>query len=373
MPAGRWPDCASSPSPWLWVLSSSLEPAVAPLGTEVPSPRTERNADVPSPRAEEEIAKSWPRFRGPGGLGISAYANVPETWDGKSGKGIVWKTPVPLPGNNSPVVWGSRVFLSGADQRRREVYCFDADGGKLLWRQAVPGTPAEHGPAAEGEGITRATRPRPRPRTAAASSPSSPTATWPPSTSPANWPGRRAWGCPRTATVTPPRCLTYKNVLLVQFDQGSSRAPKSRLLALDSATGRLVWQVARPVPNSWSTPIVVDVAGRKQIITAADPWVIAYDAADGNGNLAGEVLEDRRWPLAHLRRRPRLRGQRQQRAGGHPRRRPRRRDRHGRPLDRRGRPARYLQPLGHHGFRLPAHLVRHADLLRRGEGRRALG
>ena len=39
---------------------------------------------------------------------------------------------------NSPIVWNNRVFLSGADEKQREVYCFDADSGKLLWRKAVP-------------------------------------------------------------------------------------------------------------------------------------------------------------------------------------------------------------------------------------------
>ncbi|MDP6380982.1 MAG: hypothetical protein QF662_06525, partial [Phycisphaerae bacterium] len=54
--------------------------------------------------SEEEISRNWPRFRGPGGLGVSAYTNIPTEWDGKTGKGILWKTPVPLPGKNSPVL-----------------------------------------------------------------------------------------------------------------------------------------------------------------------------------------------------------------------------------------------------------------------------
>ena len=33
------------------------------------------------PPSDEDIAKAWPRFRGPGGLGISAYTNVPDAWD----------------------------------------------------------------------------------------------------------------------------------------------------------------------------------------------------------------------------------------------------------------------------------------------------
>ena len=109
------------------------------------------SAAADTPPSEEEMAKMWPRFRGPGGLGISAYTNVPTKWDGKSGEGIVWKTAVPLPGNSSPVVWGQRVFLSGADETHREVFCFDVQSGTLVWHTVVPGTPQSTAEPAESE------------------------------------------------------------------------------------------------------------------------------------------------------------------------------------------------------------------------------
>ena len=231
-------------------------------------------------RRDEEIAKMWPRFRGPGGLGISAYTNVPETWDAKSGKGIVWKTPVPLPGNNSPVVWGKRVFLSGADQRRREVYCFDADSGKLLWQQAAPGTPqstARPPKVNDDTGYAAPTTATDGRRVFAIFANGDLAAF--------DFSGKLAWskslGIPENSYGHASSLAMYKNLLLVQFDQGSSRTPKSKLLAFDSATGKIVWQVDRPVPNSWASPIVIRHADREQIITAADPWVIAYNPADG--------------------------------------------------------------------------------------------
>ncbi|MHC4645677.1 MAG: hypothetical protein ACYTBJ_09240, partial [Planctomycetota bacterium] len=91
---------------------------------------TESAAPFPS---AEEIAANWPRFRGPGGLGTSAYTNVPTNWNGKTNEGILWKKKVPLPGHNSPVVWENRVFVSGADANSRQVYCFDAFAG--VWSQ----------------------------------------------------------------------------------------------------------------------------------------------------------------------------------------------------------------------------------------------
>jgi len=233
-----------------------------------------------APAAEEEIAKMWPRFRGPGGLGISAYSNVPETWDAASGKGIVWKTPVPLPGNNSPVVWGERVFLSGADERRREVYCFDARSGKLLWQQAAPGTPqstARPPKIIDVTGYAASTTATDGRRVFAIFANGDLAAF--------DFSGKPAWskslGIPDNGYGHASSLEIHGNLLLVQFDQGSARASKSRLLAFDSATGKSVWEVNRPVPSSWTSPIVIRHADREQIITAADPWVIAYSPADG--------------------------------------------------------------------------------------------
>ncbi|MCK4826063.1 PQQ-binding-like beta-propeller repeat protein, partial [bacterium] len=81
--------------------------------------------------SNEEIAKNWPTFRGPQESGFSVYSNIPDKWDGKSGEAIKWKSEIPLPGHNSPVVWDNRVFISGANKKQRQVYCFDADSGEL--------------------------------------------------------------------------------------------------------------------------------------------------------------------------------------------------------------------------------------------------
>ena len=73
----------------------------------------------------------------------------------------------------------------------------------------------------------------------------------------------------------------YRDLLLVQFDQGTKQDKLSKLMALKAETGETAWEAPREVPNSWPTPIVIEHQGQPQIITAADPWVIAYAAADG--------------------------------------------------------------------------------------------
>ena len=101
-------------------------------------PDAAKIVDYPTP---EQLKKNWPRFRGPGGMGISAYTNIPKSWNGKSGESIRWKTAIPMPGENSPVVWGNRIFLNSADEKNRQVYCFDADSGSILWQKEVDKIP----------------------------------------------------------------------------------------------------------------------------------------------------------------------------------------------------------------------------------------
>ena len=73
----------------------------------------------------------------------------------------------------------------------------------------------------------------------------------------------------------------YRNLLIIQYDQGAADDEISKLIALDTFTGRTVWETKRPTPNTWSSPIVVEVENEPQIITCGDPCVIAYNPTNG--------------------------------------------------------------------------------------------
>ncbi|HDP34002.1 MAG TPA: hypothetical protein ENN29_02710 [Candidatus Hydrogenedentes bacterium] len=132
----------------LWLLAALLAATFTQL--DIPEPRAEElitaedkgtmsaavDAALTFP-AWEEVVRQWPNFRGPGGYGIAYYSTAPTAWNVASGENILWKTAAPLPGFNSPVVWDDRVYLTGADEQRREVFCFDADTGELRWRTLV--------------------------------------------------------------------------------------------------------------------------------------------------------------------------------------------------------------------------------------------
>ncbi|MGO9113669.1 MAG: PQQ-binding-like beta-propeller repeat protein [Thermoguttaceae bacterium] len=230
--------------------------------------------------SQEELARAWPCFRGRGGSGISPYANVPDDWDGPSGKSIVWKSPVPMPGSSSPVVVAGRIFLTGADKNQRQVYCYAAKTGKLLWQHNVPSS--ADGPKAEIKedilaGYASCTMASDG-RYVAAIFANGDLAAY-------DLDGKLAWskslGMPENPYGHAASLSIYKNLLLVPMDQGEPKAGRSKLRALDIATGRTVWEQTRAVPSSWTTPIVIRVAGREQVVTAASPWIIAYDPAEG--------------------------------------------------------------------------------------------
>ena len=103
----------------------------------------------------EELRQNWPRFRGADGSGVSMLTNVPATWDAKTGAGIAWKVPVPASGFNSPIVSGDRVFFSGGDAKKREVFCLDGKTGQILWRQPVASVPNGPGASSGGSGVHR--------------------------------------------------------------------------------------------------------------------------------------------------------------------------------------------------------------------------
>ena len=230
----------------------------------------------------EEIGKNWPRFRGPGGLGVSGYTNVPTSWNGKTGEGIVWKNKVPLPGHNSPVIWGDRVFLSGADGNDFAVYCFDALSGKLLWTGPVAsvvqgGAKKPLEVPEDGAGFASPTVATDGRRVCAIFANGD--------VGCFDLEGRKLWtrnlGTPDSSYGYASSPEIYRNLLLIQYDQGAAEDQKSRLIALNTSSGQTVWEAKRPVPNSWASPIVVKVGEQYQVITCGDPWVIAYDPANG--------------------------------------------------------------------------------------------
>ncbi len=228
----------------------------------------------------EELRQNWPRFRGADGSGASVLTNMPMTWDTKTGAGIAWKVPAPASGFNSPIVWGDQVFFSGGDAKKREVFCLDGKTGQTLWRRPVVIAPSGTGPAAEvpeSTGYAAATMATDGRRVYVMFANGDCAAF--------TLEGKRAWSKSFGALKNPyghaTSLATWQDRLIVQLDQGDSEDNKSKLYELDGRTGQIIWQRPRSVGASWATPIVIEAAGKAQIITLAVPCVISYAATDG--------------------------------------------------------------------------------------------
>jgi len=247
--------------------------AAAPKGVTAVPPPTAPAAAV----SDEEILKNWPCFRGPGGLGIAHYTNVPTEWNGKTGQNILWKTPIPRPGLNSPIVWGNRVLVSGADKNIREVFCLDTASGQLLWRHElkdIPGSPASPPQVTPDTGYaapTMATDGNMRFFGIFATG----------DLICLDHCGTKLWarnlGVPEIRYGLASSLLVYRNVLVVQHDTEKS----GQVLGLDCATGKTLWDTPRKVGPSWTSPILVNTGKRMELIINANPMVAGYDPENG--------------------------------------------------------------------------------------------
>lgn len=238
----------------------------------------------------------WPQFRGPRGDGSSLATSVPVRWSETNN--IEWKVPIPGRGRSSPVVLGDHLWLTlaveqsvvrtniGPDDMQTaehvslEAVCLDRANGKILWRtQLFPvdkpnpvhwfnswATPT---PVVELERLycdfgTYGT--------ACLNSHT----------------GKILWKTrlPLDHQVGPGSSpVLYKNLLVLVRDGRDAQY----VAALDKQTGNQVWRTERPpievssgnLKKSFVTPLLVNAAGRTQLISPGAHWVVSYDPATG--------------------------------------------------------------------------------------------
>ncbi len=243
-------------------------------------------ASGPVASAEQRL-KNWPGFLGPR-AGHADAKGLPTQWDGETGEGILWKTKIPLPGFNSPIVWEGKIFLSGADETKREVYCVDADSGKIIWQKAVvdiPGSPSEEeAPEVSGDtGYAAATMATDGQRVFAIFSNGDLAAF--------DFEGKQVWaknmGIPENPYGYSSSLVVYDDLLLVQYD----REEDSFVTGLDVASGKPRWKTARDFGPSWSSPALIETKEGTQLVLAADPMVVSYDPKNGEELWRVECLE----------------------------------------------------------------------------------
>jgi outer membrane protein assembly factor BamB len=251
---------------------------------------------------EHEKLHNWNQWRGPLANGFAPDADPPTTWGPDSN--VRWKVAVPGQGESTPIVWQNRIFLTTAIETDREeekspaeaaeapggnpfrierpthyyqfvVQCLDRAAGKLLWQkivtEAVPheGRHKDHGyaspsPVTDGQYVY------------------------------ASFGSRGIYCFDMDGNLQWDRNLgkqfIYRffgeatspalsgNTLFVVWDHEGD----SFLYALDARTGKTRWQAPREPGSSWTTPLVVDYDGRKQVVVNSNKKARGYDFATGD-------------------------------------------------------------------------------------------
>ena len=229
-------------------------------------------------------ADHWPGFRGPEGNGLSSERGLPVHW---SSEQIAWAVDLPMPGNSSPIVWGDRVFLTGAMENgaERVLMCFAREDGKLLWHNSV---------RFEGQEPTHETNPY------CSSTPVTDgqrVYVWQGSAGMLayDFDGRQLWhtdlGLFEHIWGNASSPVLFEDTVILHAGPG----PRVLLVALDRSTGKIVWQkelseAAGPVGSSakdwkgsWSTPVidVNPVTGQPELILSLPQYVAAFNPRTG--------------------------------------------------------------------------------------------
>src|SRR5262245_41874750 len=225
------------------------------------------------------IADDWPAWRGPNADGISSEA-APLSWSRTDH--IRWKTPLPEPGNSTPIISGKHVFLTQAldGGKRRALMAFDRASGKRLWQAELPCTtletthnqnpPCSASPVSDGQTVYA--------HFASAG------------VIACDLQGKELWRrdlgpvLHRWGNGGSP--ILYKDLLIVTHGPGEP----TFLIALDKRTGKTVWQhdetaINSPVFGSWSTPIVLNVNGHDELVM---PFATALPDEKGHAGPFGQ-------------------------------------------------------------------------------------
>ncbi len=233
-------------------------------------------------RAALSAETEWPQFRGPTGQGLSAAVRAPVEWD--AAKNVAWQVAIPGRGWSSPVLSRGRLYLTSAvadantGETTLRALCIDAADGRAVWdtevfRPDAASTAAMHrkNSPASGTPIVTADRLYVHFGHMGAAA--------------LDLPGKVVWR--QTGLQYSPVHGNGGSAALVGdaliFSADGQEDPF--VAALDAKTGAVRWKTPRNSPAkkqfSFSTPLEIEVAGARQVISPGSGFVGAYDPGDG--------------------------------------------------------------------------------------------
>jgi outer membrane protein assembly factor BamB len=212
-----------------------------------------------------------PQFRGPDGEGHSSEKNLPVTWS--ETENIRWKTDIEGLGWSTPSIEGPQVWITTATDEGKSlrVLCLDKDSGKVLHDVEVfhhdsPGPIHKKNSYASPSVLIDGDRVY------------------------AHF-GKLGTAClDRNAKVIWKKELPYNhrhgpagspivfgNLLILACDGTDVQY----VTALDKLTGGEVWKTTRDGAMAYSTPLLIDVDGKPQLVSTGGEWAMGYEPKTG--------------------------------------------------------------------------------------------
>lgn len=219
------------------------------------------------------VASDWPQWRGPNRDGKVIDVALPQTWP-KTLK-EEWRVPVGI-GHSSPVVAKGRIYVFARQGEEEVLLCLDALTGKEIWRSAQAIAYQMH-PAAVGHGKGPKSTPVINNGNVYTFGISGVLSCHDASTGKLKW--REASKqypstSPLFGTAMSP---VVDNGVLIAHLGGHD---KGALTAFEGETGAVKWSNDVDGP-AYSSPIVVNLAGVRQVVTFTQKEFIGVDIATG--------------------------------------------------------------------------------------------
>jgi outer membrane protein assembly factor BamB len=229
--------------------------------------------------AQEDLV--WSQFRGPGGRGASAES-VPVTWSRT--ENVAWKTELPGAGTSSPIVVGSKIYLtcySGfnapgnpgqMEQLKLKLVCLNRADGRILWTKEIAPQLPEQAKIRDDHGYASSTLAADKDRIYAFFGKTGVFAF--------DHAGKQLWktdvGSKLHGWGSGNSPVLWKDRVLV-----NASVESESLIALDAKTGKELWR-AGGIKDSWNTPVLADAGGgRTEVVVAIMGKVLGIDPGTG--------------------------------------------------------------------------------------------
>ncbi len=258
------------------------------------SERRQASGEERESRAARRVARSavfvpdptnFPFFRGQDGRGIAGGEGYPTVWNGEDGTNIKWKTAIPKTGKSSPVIWGDKIFLTGAEGKECEIYCIDKKTGDIIWTALAYDIPGEPDIVPEMDydaGMAVSTVATNGTEVCAVFANGNLVCT--------DTDGRIKWakniGLPENIYGYASSLIIYDDILIVQFDSNE----KISLIGLDIKTGVQKWETMRQGYPSWASPVLGTFNGQPQVLINSNPYVTGFNPVTGAQLWAVEAM-----------------------------------------------------------------------------------